>query len=80
MGMKRIPKSQSTVPGKGEWAMVTLDGKTEPLLSCPGCGTKSFMSNHEIANDGSVTPSVGCPIDLECYHEVGVVLEGWAPA
>lgn len=51
-------------------------GKTPAvLLSCPKGHLATLQ--HEIASDGTVTPSVGCPID-GCGWHVFVKLEGWA--
>lgn len=48
-------------------------------LTCPDCGTSGNMSDHEVADDGTVTPSVVCPMEKTCgFHET-VKLEGWVP-
>ena len=72
-----IRKSDAvTWPDQGEWVPIWIEGKITARVGCPGCGTISAMSDHDIAADGSVTPSVGCPNDCG-YHEVGVVFEDW---
>ena len=74
--MSNIKRVKGPWPGQGEYVRIIQDGKATARLGCPGCGTISPMSDHEIAADGSVTPSVGCPNDCG-YHEVGVILEEW---
>ncbi len=47
------------------------------LMSCPGCGSVAGLDDHEIDDQGRVTPSVDCS---ECeYHETGVRLLEWEP-
>ena len=49
----------------------------EPVVGMT-CDKKHFsmLNDHEIADDGTVTPSVVCP-DSECgFHEM-IVLEDW---
>lgn len=77
---KRIPRyvpSEDADWPQGHYARVVLDGKPTAVMCCPGCGIKSYMSDHDIAADGTVNPSVGCPKDCG-YHEF-VVLEDWTP-
>ena len=60
----------------GTWLRITADGTPTARMSCPGCGSAGSLVDHEISEQGNVTPSVDC---TQCeYHEVGVVLVGWA--
>lgn len=52
------------------------DGTRTALLKCSN-GHIGSLSNHDIADDGRVTPSVVCPVE-ECeFHEM-VRLIGWS--
>ena len=66
-----------TTPDQGMYLRAVLDGKATPVMCCPGCGVRSYMSDHEVAADGTVNPSVGCPEDCG-YHEY-VTLVDWEP-
>ncbi len=62
----------------GTWQGATLpDGTRRALLACTR-GHIASLSSHEIAADGTVTPSVVCPEDGCDFHEF-VQLEGWKP-
>jgi DNA-directed RNA polymerase subunit RPC12/RpoP len=45
------------------------------LVECPGCN-KKFALDHEVADDGTVTPSMDCP---ECAFHEFVKLKDWRP-
>jgi len=65
-----------------KWQRVIINGKLEVWLTCPLCGLQSLL-DHDIAADGSITPSVVCPgvtsSGTSCtWHEV-IKLEGWKP-
>lgn len=47
------------------------------LLACPN-GHIGSLSDHDIAPDGTVSPSVVCPHEGCTFHEF-IKLEGWAP-
>ena len=52
------------------------DGTITARISCHKCGYIGLL-NHEIANDGRVTPSLKCP-DKTCDLHLGpVTLAGW---
>jgi hypothetical protein len=38
------------------------------------------LANHQIAADGTVTPSYACPVTGCSYHVTGVRLVGWDPS
>lgn len=63
------------VGAKGIWRGAVRDGKRSATLSCPGCGKCASLSDHEIAADGVVNPSVVCPHGCG-FHE-HVQLEDW---
>ena len=52
------------------------NGKTA-YLKCPN-GHAAGLWDHEVADDGTVSPSVGCPEDGCNFHEF-VKLIGWKP-
>lgn len=65
------------VPGRpthGTW----WRWRTFIFLGCPHCGTAAEL-DHSIASDGTVTPSVVCPVIGCDFHEY-VRLEGWESA
>ena len=46
----------------------------EVIAKCPECSSELPLQ-HEIAADGTITPSLDCPA---CpFHQAGVRLEGW---
>ena len=59
------------------WERVTLDGVRSAAAYCVN-GHFAVLSAHEIAPDGTVTPSVVCPEDECDWHEM-VRLDGWEP-
>jgi hypothetical protein len=77
-----IPKLTGPIPEKWEdrdtvWLFLkTPHGRDEehPTLICGGCGYISTMSNHTIAADGTVKPSLLCPNDECSFHVWGKLL------
>ena len=69
--MRLIPKSSGKEPGT--WRYGPDEG--EAYLVCPGCGFDSLL-NHEIGPDGTVSPSVACPITTCSFHD-WICLDGW---
>jgi hypothetical protein len=61
-------------PKPGEWYMETGPGEAKAIVVCPKCGHWARL-NHEIAEDGTVTPSLICP--YACGWHDWVKLEGW---
>lgn len=82
MSRLRIPRAPS--PNRddcapGQWYPVQRDGGgTTANICCPECGRFSHL-RHQIAEDGSVSPSVVCPYTEDCGWHVFVILEGWKP-
>jgi hypothetical protein len=81
-----IPKALETekwLPDEGRpssrWWRTEYEDGSLVILSCPGCNAPMSLQSprqrgHDIAQDGTVSPSVGCP---QCgYHEF-IKLEGW---
>jgi hypothetical protein len=72
----RAPAGE-TWPDKGQWQRVAMeDGSATARISCPKCGYIGLL-DHEIADDGCVTPSIVCP-NKDCDAHVGpAILMGW---
>ena len=50
---------------------------TSAFFFCPDCGDLGTLAGHNIAADGTVTPSV---LLSNCgFHESGIKLLGWKP-
>lgn len=67
-----VPHVDSRAPC-GWWR--TQDG--EVMLACPKCGQAGSLADHQVAPDGSVSPSVECP-QANCFHGY-VVLQEYQP-
>lgn len=52
------------------------DGLRSANISCSLCGTIGSLREHQIATDGTISPSIACPNDSCLFHDNGV-LEGW---
>lgn len=70
----------SAVHEPGTWkGLLVPDGQggyvRKASFTCPACGGIASLSNHEIAANGAVSPSVVCPFGCE-FHEF-ILLEGW---
>lgn len=71
--MKNYPHSNDYLPGT--WKGVVSNGPRKAFFSCPTCGRLGSLIDHEIADDGTVTPSVVCSYDCG-FHEY-IVLKDW---
>ena len=61
----------------GAWRRSVCEGgKISATVSCPDCGRSCSLSSHEIAQDGTVTPSLVCPLD-DCDFHKFAKLEDW---
>lgn len=60
----------------GCWRRLRVSGKQTASISCPECGNVAWL-DHDIADDGTVTPSLVCPEEACSFHE-WVKLEGWS--
>jgi hypothetical protein len=58
------------------WYCVIYDKKPTAVMGCPKCRYAAYLIDHQIAADGTVTPSCVCPRDGCGWHET-VKLEGW---
>lgn len=68
-----IPKnSPIDLTKKGPW-WAPIDNEDAPLLAC-ACGVRRLMSNHSIAEDGTVHPSIAC---TDCDYHVWGKLKDW---
>lgn len=74
--MMLIPKGDETQ--KGTWIGGRRSGDNRPtaLISCPNCGQFMSLSQHTIAENGEVTPSLVCPHYGCDFHE-HITLENW---
>ena len=59
------------------WTRLTLDSKPAVRVMCPKC-QKNHLLDHEIDDQGIVTPSLDCPTPGCDFHEM-VQLVGWTP-
>lgn len=76
--IKRAPEGEFP---RGTWRAVLRDGERAAAFACPKCdfrGGLGFGTNHVIANNGIVSPSVVCDGAGCDFHE-HVQLEGWQP-
>lgn len=58
---------------KPAWGVITLDGKPTLYFMCP-CGKRGALFDHDIADDGTVTPSV---VHEDCGFHDYIKLEHW---
>lgn len=66
----------------GTWRLCRRDGVLAANFICPGCGTSGGLghgTNHEVAADGTVSPSVVCDTGNCDFHEF-IRLLGWHEA
>lgn len=73
-GVKNIVYGDEIFSEPG-WYCVILDGKPTAVMSCPKCLYAGYLDGHEIAQDGTVTPSCVCPRNCG-FHDM-VRLSGW---
>jgi len=75
---KKAPEGQP-IPNAGEWCVITnvhrVPPTREPCIGCPICGCHAAL-DHDVADDGTVTPSLVCPQDDCSFHDWGI-LEDW---
>jgi hypothetical protein len=78
--MTEYPRAKWQSRWKGEpgtWIPSTSDGKKTALFCCPLCGGIGSLADHDIAEDGTIDPSVECPAGECSFHEIPVRLKGW---
>lgn len=71
--MKSYPQNNDYLPGTWK-GLKTIKGRSASF-TCPN-GHIGTLSDHDIAEDGSVSPSVVCPYENCGFHEF-IRLEGW---
>ena len=76
-----VPQEQLLEETKGYYRTgIGLNNKKTASVSCPRCGMVFSLSNHNILNNGRVTPSVICD---ERYGGCGwhdyMILINWTP-
>ncbi len=59
------------------WWPIRQGGRKSAMIVCPKCGCEAPL-DHEIAADGTITPSLVCPYEPCDFHDWGR-LEGWEP-
>ena len=77
MQIKRAAPDDIWLDQRGRWRPAVRDGERTANLSCPLCGAVASLSQHAIAADGAVSPSVVCPSDICAFHEF-VTLTDWS--
>ena len=70
------PQSNDFKPGTWKEWIFGPEQKRGAVFTCPICGNACSLSDHEIAADGTVSPSAVCPYDCG-FHEF-IKLDGWA--
>lgn len=79
--MIEIPRAQSSEKWMQQpgplWHPARLDGKHTAMVTCDS-GHAAYLSDHTIADDGTVSPSLVCP-EKDCPWHVMAKLAGWKP-
>lgn len=75
-----FPKTRGTREEQkpAEWRpTIEVGGKRSASIICPLCTQRSYL-DHDIAADGTVTPSIVCPAEGCTFHVMGKLLD-WEP-
>lgn len=72
--MKIFQQSNDYLPGTWK-GLKTRQGRKASFV-CPECGQLGALVDHDIGDDGTVTPSVVCP-HLGCAFHEFIKLDGW---
>ena len=59
----------------GWWPLSTAEGRSA-MVRCPVCKECGALTDHEISEDGVVSPSLQCPHNDCTFHEF-VRLDDW---
>ncbi len=59
------------------WRVTLLDGAPVVRVTCPGCA-QEYALDHEIAEDGTVSPSLDCPTEGCSFHDYAQLVD-WPP-
>jgi hypothetical protein len=73
--MKNYPQNNEHKPGTWKGLLVGPQNIRKASFTCPICGNACSLSDHEIAPDGTVSPSLICPYGCG-FHEF-IHLDGW---
>ena len=76
--IKRAKNIDTWLEEKGVYRGAVRDDRKTANVSCPECGRAGSLSNHSIAEDGVVTPSLVCGYD-DCDFHRWIKLEDWKP-
>lgn len=74
-----LPKATNrNVPQPGAWRLIAPSMRHifKAIVNCPQCNKDAPLREHEIAEDGTVSPSLVCPMVNCDYHEK-VKLDDW---
>lgn len=71
--MYLIKKGNQSEQAAGTWWNTT---GSSIVVRCPQCSKIAVVGSHEVAIDGTVTPSLVCPTEGCGFHE-WVKLEEW---
>jgi hypothetical protein len=75
----RVDLPKAARPGTtppGHWSPLRDGGRWSASIACPQCGVLATLTDHSIAADGTVSPSVVCPTS-GCSWHVQARLLGW---
>ena len=81
MSVVTLPRESEHWPSPGTWTLVRSKerGQVTARVACVDCGQSAPIWFHEITADGTVTPSLVCPME-GCSWHVHIKLDGWAEA
>ncbi len=77
--LRRAASREAIKPG--EWAAIDepeFRHVWKAIIACPECGFESSIRTHEVAADGTISPSLVCPASGCSWHVWGR-LDGWEP-
>jgi len=77
--MNRKSYPQDNNYKKGTWKGIKLANHSgrSASFTCPNCGELGSLTDHDIDDNGNVSPSVVCSYDCG-FHEY-IKLDGWKP-
>ena len=74
----RLPQLDFGAPGPWWWPFNQPPGAPQapaPLIRCPE-GHRAFLTRHNVAGDGTVSPPIVCPEEACTWHVMGQLV-GW---
>lgn len=71
--LERAPDGARGLPRRGQWRIVA----GAIWVSCPDCAAVGML-DHDVADDGAVSPSLVCPRE-GCGFHAWARLGGWRP-